>query len=92
MVPKEQSVTPGIVATFSVKATGDDLEFQWMKDCEHLHDGSKYHGTNTDTLDIKNVEKSDKGCYQCRIKNNGKEIPTGAELTVGRFVVEFGNF
>ena len=91
MVPKEQSVTPETVATFRVKATGDDLEFQWKKECVHLHDDSKYCGTNTGTLCIKYVEKSDKGCYQCLVKSNGKEMPTEAELTVGKFVVEFGN-
>ena len=91
MVPKEQSVTPGIVATFRVKATGDHLQFQWKKDCENLHDDSKYGGTNTDTLRIKDVEKSDKGCYQCLVKNNCKEMSTEVELTVGKLVVEFSH-
>ena len=91
MVPKEQSVTPGIVATFRVKATGDRLQFQWKKNCEDLHDDSKYGGTNTDTLRIKDVEKSDKGCYQCLVKNNCKEMSTEVELTVGKLVVEFNH-
>ena len=44
-----------------------------MKDCKDLHDGSKYRGTKTHTLRIKKVEKSDKGSYQCHVKNNGGE-------------------
>ena len=59
-----------MVVEFKVKATGECLQFQWKKDCKDLHDGSKYRGTKTDTLHIKEVEKSDKGCYQCLVRNH----------------------
>ena len=82
-------MAPGTEAKFSVKATGDGLIFQWMKDCEDLHNGNKYRGTKTHTLRIKDVEKSDKGSYQCLVKNDvGRELSEDAELIVSKFVVK----
>ena len=89
MVPKEQLVACGTEAKFRVEATGDCIQFQWKKDCKELHDDSKYRGTNTDTLCIKDVEKSDKGCYQCFVKSGEEQSSNEAELTVGKVVIEF---
>ena len=88
MVPKDQSVAPGAEAKFQLKATGDCPKFQWKKDYENLHDGVKYCGTHTDTLRIKDVEKSDKGCYQCLMKNSdGEKLSHEAKLTVSKWVL-----
>ena len=87
MVPKEQSVAPGTEANFQVKATGYYLKFHWRKDYEDLHDGVKYCGTHSDTLRIKDVEKSDKGCYQCLVKNDGETLSNEAKLTVSKWVL-----
>ena len=89
MVPKEQPVAPGTKAKFSVKATGDGLEFQWKKDCEILGDGSKYRGTNTHTLHIKDVEKSDTGSDQCLVKNdvNEEQLSEDTYLAVSKLVI-----
>ena len=76
-----------MVVEFKVKATGECLQFQWKKDCKNLHDDSKYRGTKTDTLHIKEVEKSDKGCYQCLVKNHVREkFSEEAALTVSKLV------
>ena len=75
-------MTSGMVVEFRVKATGDCLQLQWKKDCKDLHDGSKYRGTNTNTLCIKDVEKSDKGCYQCLVKNYIREKEKFSEEAV----------
>ena len=89
MVPKEQSVAPGTDAKFQVKATGDRLHFQWKKDCEDLHDSVKYRGTKIDILDIKDVEKTDRGHYQCLVKNdNGEKVSNEAKLTVSKLVLK----
>ena len=86
--PKSKSVTTGTpTTTFTVEATGDDLCFQWMKDCQDLRDGSKCHGATTHTLQIKDVEKSDNGSYQCLVKNVvGKEMSEEADLAVSKLV------
>ena len=53
-----------------------------------MHDASKYCGTKTHTLHIKDVEKSDKGSYQCLVKNDlGRELSGDAVLAVGKFVM-----
>ena len=71
-----------------MKATGDDLHLQWKKDGKDLHDGSKYRGTKTHTLRIKDVEKSDRGSYQCLVKNDvGEELSEEAVLTVSKLVM-----
>ena len=88
MVPKEQSVAPGMEANFQVKATGDCLVFKWKKDSKDLHDGVNYCGTQTHTLRIKDVKKSDKGGYQCFVKNNyGNKLSNEAKLTVSKWVL-----
>ena len=87
--PKSQSVATGTDTTFTVKATGDDIEFQWQKDEKNITDNeSRFKVSKTEdtsTLCIRRVQKSDKGHYRCLIKNpvekNGK-YSHEAELTV----------
>ena len=86
--PENKLVATGTSTTFTVEASGDDLHFQWKKDGKDLHDGNKYCGTNTHTLHIKDVEKSDKRSYQCLVKNDvGEKLSQEADLGVGKFVV-----
>ena len=81
-------MAPGSEAAFTVKATGDCLQFQWQKDCKDLCDGSKYRGTKVDKLRIKDVKKRDKGCYQCLVKNyKGKMLSEEADLAVSKLVI-----
>ena len=89
MVPDKQSVAPGTEAKFQVTVTGVCLQFQWKKDSEELHDSGKCRGTRTHTLRIKDVNKSDKGCYQCFIRNDdGEEMSNEAELTVSKCILK----
>ena len=74
---------------FTVKATGDHLQFQWQKDRSNLCEGGKYCDTNTDTLHIVKVEKSDEGRYRCHVMNDTDkkgESSCEAYLTVGKLV------
>ena len=81
-------MAPGTVAVFKVEATGDCLQFQWQKDSKELHDGNKYRDTKTHTLHIKDVDKSDKGSYQCLVKNGvGRELSEEADLAVSKLVI-----
>ena len=60
-----------------------------MKDGKDLHNGSKYWDTKTHTLHIKNVEKSDKGSYQCLVKNDvQEELSEKADLAVSELVMK----
>ena len=85
--PESKSVVTGASTTITVEASGDGLQFQWKKDGKDLHDCSKYCGTKTHTLNIKDVEKSDKGSYQCLVKSDGgEELSEEADLTVSKLV------
>ena len=82
-------MTSGTEVKFSVKATGDNLCFQWKKDCKDLRDCGKYRGTKTHTLRIKDVEKSDNGSYQCLVKNDvGQQLSEKADLAVSELVID----
>ena len=75
----------GDEAIFRVRATGESLQFQWQKDRSNLHDDSRYCDTDTDTLRILEVNKSDKGRYRCLVKNAvGNKCSDEALLTVGK--------
>ena len=83
--PKSQLVLTGAQATFKVEATGDDLTFQWLKNGSDVHNDSNYSGTDTSTLMIQHVKKSDGGCYRCLVSNEAKiegEVSDEAQLTV----------
>ena len=83
--PKSQRVPTGAQTTFTVEATGDDLTFQWQKNGSDVHDNSNYSGTDTKTLRIRHVKKSDGGDYRCLVKNEVKldgEVSEEAKLTV----------
>ena len=84
--PNSQSVLTGAQTTLTVEATGDDLTFQWKKNGSDVHNDSNYSGTDTSTLSIRHVKKSDGGYYRCLVRNEVKrdgEVSEEAELTVG---------
>ena len=55
-----------------------------------MHDGSKYRGTKTHTLHIKDVERSDKGSYQGLVMNDGGEkLSKEAYLAVSKLAIKF---
>ena len=86
--PNEQSVAIGANVTFQVKATGDDLHFQWQKNQSDLGDGDRCCGTRTSRLRIVEVEKDDKGRYRCLVKNSvGEEFSHEAFLIVSKLVM-----
>ena len=78
----------GTKVEFRMKATGEDLQFQWQKDCTDLSDGGRYCNTAKDTLCIVDVEKGDKGRYRCRVKNNAgiTSFSDEALLTVSKLI------
>ena len=71
--PESQSVATATDATFRVKATGDDIEFQWQKDERNITENESRFKVSktadTSVLCIQHTEKSDKGHYRCLIKN-----------------------
>ena len=72
----------------SVRATGDNLHYQWQKNGIDLSDDGRHRGTGTDTLHIVKMEKGDtKAQYWCHVKNEvGEEFSKAAVLTVSKLV------
>lgn len=86
--PSSRSVLTGAEITFKIEATGDDLTFQWQKDGNDLYNDGSYSGTDTNTLNIQKVKKSDHGCYRCAVRNKVKRdgiLSQEARLTVRKF-------
>ena len=82
----------GTPVAFTVKATGDDLQFLWQKDGKDIDKNESWlqcsQSDNTGTLRIQHVKKSDQGHYKCLVKNPVKESGTVsdvARLTVREF-------
>ena len=83
LYPKHRTAVTGAKVTFCVEATGDDLKSQWQKDGMDLHDDHRIRGTDTNTLSIQSVQKSDKGCYRCLVKNAvDSKLSSESELSV----------
>ena len=73
---------------FQVKAAGDDVQFQWQKNCSNIQDSdTRYRGANSDTLRILEVKKEDRGYYRCRVKSEpGEKFSKEVVLTVSKLV------
>ena len=75
--PQKISSCPGYSATFSVTATGDSLEYQWMRN------GVILPGETNDSLTINPVTYNDTASYTCLVSNTcGSELSTPAKLTI----------
>lgn len=82
----------GTEAVFTVKATGDELHFQWQKNRIDLCEGNRYCDTDTDTLRILEVETGDKGRYRCLVKNViGSKVSDEALLIVSKYFCQVKN-
>ena len=87
--PESKTVATGADITMSVQATGDDLHYQWQKDCVNLSDDDRHCDTGTHTLRIVEMERSDnKARYRCHVRNEiGETFSKEALFKVGKLVV-----
>ena len=86
--PKSQSIPTGGETIFKIEARGDDLQFQWWKNGTNLKNGSNYSGTDTNTLSIQHMKKSDEGYFRCLVNNEVKKdgvLSDEALLSVCKF-------
>jgi uncharacterized repeat protein (TIGR01451 family) len=80
--PKNQSVTAGAPATFTVSAVGTlPLSYQWLKEGVALVDGPNLSGALTATLTVAQVQAGDVGNYSVAVSNlNGQVLSSSATL------------
>ena len=91
--PESQSIATGTHTTFRIEASGDELQFQWLKDAIEIGSSEPRFQCNSDgkvsTLHIKDTNKSDKGHYRCLIRNPVEKkgmFSTEANLSVCKSV------
>jgi hypothetical protein len=74
--PAAQTVTAGQSATFTVKASGDNLSYQWQRD------GKDIAGATSDTYTLDNAQASDNGAaFAVVVKNAGGSV-TSTSVTL----------
>ena len=80
--PKNQVVTAGAPASFSVSAVGTlPLGYQWLKEGVALADGANLSGTHSTTLTLAQVQAGDVGNYSVVVSNlNGQVVSSNATL------------
>jgi len=59
---------------FSIKARGDNLTFQWLKDDIEISDDKRFLDSHTETLNILHVILNDHGCYKCLVGLVGNNV------------------
>jgi len=82
----------GTPIAVTVEATGDNLQFLWVKDAKNIDKNESRlqcsQTDNTSALHIQHVKKSDQGHYKCLVKNLVEKSGTKsdvAELIVREF-------
>jgi uncharacterized repeat protein (TIGR01451 family) len=80
--PKNQSVTAGAPATFTVTAGGTlPLSYVWLKESVALVDGTNISGAHTAALTVAHVQAEDMGSYSVVVSNlNGQVLSSNATL------------
>ncbi|MBK9248760.1 MAG: choice-of-anchor D domain-containing protein [Ignavibacteria bacterium] len=94
--PVDLTIQTNLTATFTVKALGSNLKYQWMKNnVNRLND-------TLPTLTINNVILIDSGNYKCIVRNECGNVesavvkltvtspPAGAALALGTSTIDFG--
>ena len=91
--PESKILATGVPVAFTVEATGDNLQFQWQKDCKRIDvNDPRLQCSHTDkisTLFIHCLEKGDIGHYKCLVKNPAEgsgKTSQEAKLIVCEFV------
>jgi hypothetical protein len=87
--PQDIETCAGESVTFTVEATptgsGNNLDYQWMKDGVDLVNGGDVAGADTDMLVLSNVTPAEEGDYSCEITvtpGNTTAISDAAALAV----------
>lgn len=57
--------------TFSIKAMGKSLHYQWIRDDAILTDDDHYQCVKTSCLSLKNATPKHTGYYRCEVSNEG---------------------
>ena len=89
--PRNQQVKLGGEAKLSVRASGTDIKYQWLRDDKSLANGALYQGSNSETLIIHKATSEDSlANFTCKISNKiSTEKSFSASLDVSKWVILF---
>jgi hypothetical protein len=76
--PQNQIVCETASASFSVGATGANLNYQWRKGGVNLTDGAAISGATSANLNINSAALSDTGTYDVLVTGDGGTVVSGA--------------
>ncbi|MBC8243494.1 MAG: hypothetical protein H8E20_03790 [Verrucomicrobia bacterium] len=80
--PSPTVAQEGSLASMTVKAAGEGLTYQWLKDGAAIPDGGKISGATTDTLTVNGLTEVEEGFYSLAIFNDaGSVISSRAKLS-----------
>ena len=69
--------------SFSVKASGKGLTYQWQENAKNIHYGWSYLGINSPTLYVFNISSKNGKIYRCIVSNTCTSVTSnGALLTI----------
>ena len=82
--PSDQTVGAGQTASFSVVATGSQVQYQWLRNGFNVPADPRYTGIQSDTLSISGTQPGDVGAYSCVVSGQcgSPQTSNSADLTV----------
>ena len=81
--PKDATVAKGKYTTFTVKASGGALKYQWYIKLKGETSWTLIEGATDKTLEVRGTPKRDKSVYRCKVYNAAGQVYTDTvKLTV----------
>ena len=72
-------------AVFSIRASGENLSYQWYKGTAVLMDGARISGARTARLSLSDLNAADEGAYSCQVFGDCSSVMSNAAtLGLGR--------
>ncbi|MEE9295684.1 MAG: IPTL-CTERM sorting domain-containing protein [Phycisphaerae bacterium] len=74
--PSNRTVNTCESLMFEVFSPDPEVYYRWRKDGKNLSDDDRISGSTTETLIITNAQTSDRGSYDCVVRDPAHECPT----------------
>ena len=74
--PVDKTAAKGNAVTFSIKAEGTNLKYEWWRNETILKEVDHYSGVSTPRLSIVNARVEQSGQYYCVVNNEGGRVPS----------------
>ena len=72
--PVDKTAAEGNAVTFSIKAEGTNLKYEWWRNKTILKEVDHYRGVTTPRLSFTNARIEQSGQYYCVVSNKGGSV------------------